>query len=337
MKCIKSGNRVNAKLTLPKDLPWKIFRCFARDLGADEYSHEQLFRIIRNRDIASLMDILPTFEPRCMLERFENQKSNSKLFFIDYQLGAFLKKFPFKGTDTKTPAIHKFEQAEEQCRLFNTENYKALLALNESHPDFLGIVEEIRADVLELLGEFPPINSIVDHAKHGPGVSLGSQYKEGQSTEYYKWSKLPYTVTIGALPYARAAIEADPRWMGALDQRYRLDNAIPLTLPINLDEFWNYVFEIVDSNRIASVPKTALTDRTIAIEPLMNVYFQLGVDNVIKILLRKKWGYDLSSQLRNQMYAEESSVTDLLVTYDLRGASDTIALMCCSQIGRAHV
>jgi hypothetical protein len=264
-----------------------------------------------------------------MLERSDSLKSNSKNFFIDYQLGAFLKKFPFKGTDTLTPAIRNFESAEEQCRLFNTENYRALLSMNKSHPDFLGVVEEIRDDVRELLGEFPPVNSIIDHAKHGPGVSLGDHYKDGCCTEYYKWSNLPYTVTQDALPYARTAIEADPRWMGALDQRYRHDKAIPLGSPICLDDFWSFVFQIVDGSRITSVPKTALTDRTIAIEPLMNVYFQLGVDHVLKVLLRKKWGYDLSSQTYNQLLALEGSIADLLATLDLKGASDTIALLCC--------
>ena len=193
-----------------------------------------------------------------------------------------------------------------------------------------GIVEEIQDDVKLLLGELPPIDRIIGHAKHGPGVSLGDLYEKGRCTEYYKWSELPYAVTQGTLELARSTIQSDPRWIGALDDWYRKKFHMPIGSPINLNHFWSVVLKVVDGSRITTVPKTALTDRTIAIEPLLNCFFQLGVDRVIKSALRRKWGYDLSSQTRNQIYAKEASVTNKMVTVDLKAASDTIALMICA-------
>lgn len=330
MKRIKNGEVFNVKLKIAKDFHWKVFGQLCRDLGLSGWHAQKMRGCIRNRDTKGLFSLLPDLGPRRILERTGmSEKSDAFDFFRQYQLGAFLKKFPFRGEDTKTPAVRKFVEAEHQCALFNNENYKGLVRLNEIHPEFLGVLDEMREDILSLLGELPPIDSIIGHAKHGPGVSLGDQYADGKSTSFYKWSALPYTVTAGTLEIARLAISSDPRWIGALDDWYRSKERIPIGAPIDINLFWDSVFLVVDGSRITTVPKTAETDRTIAIEPLLNVYLQLGVDHVIKAALRKQWGYDLSQQSRNQIYAEEASVTNKMVTVDLKAASDTISLILC--------
>lgn len=99
--------------------------------------------------------------------------------------------------------------------------------------------------------------------------------------------------------------------------------------PISLDEFWEKILRTVDHSTIATVPKTAVVDRTIEMGPMLNIFLQLGVDAVIRRLLKRGWGYDLNTQERNQMLAEEGSITNQLATLDLKGASDTISLKVC--------
>lgn len=343
MKYIKAGNKVSVKLTLPKDLHWMIFGQLLSDLGltndkANTYDlapnldteYEKTLRgAVRRRSVEALMSKKAELEPLSILEFAGRENKNAYAFFAHYQAGAFLKKFPFKGIDTKAAAFRSFFAAEKQCGLFNIENHKALLALNEFHPDFRDILMELQRDIMSLLGELPPIRRIFDLALHGPGVSLGDSYKRGKSTEYYKWSNLPYSVTSGTLPYARDVISSDPRWIGALDDWYRAKKSVPIGHPINMDDFWSSVFEVVDGNRVTTVPKSFDTDRTIAIEPLLNVFLQLGVDRVIRARLKARWKYDLDDQEPNQLLALEGSISDLFATIDLKAASDSISLKIC--------
>jgi hypothetical protein len=99
--------------------------------------------------------------------------------------------------------------------------------------------------------------------------------------------------------------------------------------PLDPKKFWDAIFEEVDGNRITTVPKTVETDRTIAIEPLMNVYLQLGVDRIIRQQLRTRWGYDLDDQTKNQVRALVASILGKYVTVDLTAASDLIAMIIC--------
>jgi hypothetical protein len=79
-----------------------------------------------------------------------------------------------------------------------------------------------------------------------------------------------------------------------------------------------------DGNKVITVPKNSKTDRTIAVEPGLNLWFQKGIGTMIR--RRLKWvGIDLDSQLRNQQLSKEGSVTGKLATVDFSSASDTIS------------
>lgn len=346
MKSVKKPkfNRVTVKVALPKDSIFRVLGSLITELWDVPLAEGKLTvssvskcneainclrHAVRKRSVELLASAFPYFQPRCMLEMIGSSAENAAAFFVFYQLGSFLKKYPFKGTDTRKPAIEKFIKAERVCRDFNKENYRGLVSLNEKHPDFLGVIEEIQRDVCELLGEEPNLGDVIEHATHGPGVSLSRSYRDGKTTSYYKWSTLPYSLTSGALPLAKTAICTDPQWVGALDDWYRRTTSVPLGKPIDLDHFWSTVLQLVDGSRTTTVPKSYDTDRTIAIEPVLNVYFQLGVDRLIRKRLVRKWGFDLNTQERNQILAKEASITNELVTVDLSMASDLISLKIC--------
>jgi hypothetical protein len=88
---------------------------------------------------------------------------------------------------------------------------------------------------------------------------------------------------------------------------------------------------IVDNNIINFVPKTVKTERTIAVEPLLNGYIQKGIDVEMRNRL-KRVGIDLNDQTKNQRMAREGSVLsqdDPYATIDLSSASDSISIELC--------
>lgn len=286
-----------------------------------------VYKAIRSRDLKTLLEATKPLGIQRILPRWEDQPE--KVFGL-YQLHTLLKKYPLSGDDCARQAYRTFVEYERHCQLYNTDNWRALARLNVSHPDYLGIIEEIQEDIVRCIGDKPPLDSIYCSAKHGPGTALGHYANE--VTSYFKWSVLPYTVSPKARPYAIEAITSDPRWIGALLDRYREEHEIPQYMPVSMSTFWEWVLQCCDYCKYSTVPKSAETDRSIGIEPKLNVYLQLGVDGVIRRRLRQRWGVDINSQLLNQHLATQSSVSDEDATIDLRGASDCVSLMAANML-----
>jgi hypothetical protein len=81
---------------------------------------------------------------------------------------------------------------------------------------------------------------------------------------------------------------------------------------------------MVEGNRVTTVPKKWDKDRTIGIEPSINVFLQKGLGDVIAKRLRR-YGVMLDDQRRNQEAARLGSlIWYWLVTLDLRAASDSL-------------
>lgn len=325
-KDVRESDGLDISAHLPKDAIFRILQDLLSDLEVCALDYG-LHAAIRSRNVPLLLKHLSRYDARSIVGRLDASPANVSTFAKLYQVGALIKKFPFKGLDTFSPALEKFSLLEERCRLYNTQNFRALVKLNKSHPRFFGVLDELRKEIQLLIGDAPDLDLVYANGLHGPGQTAGGQFKNGKVTEFFKYSTIPYTVSSQALPHAKAVINQDPRWIGALIDFYRESKMIPQWSPINMDDFWLSVLKVVDCSEITSVPKTALTDRFIAMEPTFNVFLQLGVDRVLREKLLSSWGYDLNDQELNQKLACEGSITDLLATLDLVGASDCIALI----------
>jgi hypothetical protein len=77
-------------------------------------------------------------------------------------------------------------------------------------------------------------------------------------------------------------------------------------------------------NKVITVPKDATTNRVIAVEPGINLFFQMAVGKMIGRRLRR-CGVDLRYQSKNQRLAYKGSYTNLIATVDLSSASDSIS------------
>jgi len=325
----------NAKVRLPKDYPWKVLGSLTTDLAdylqADDIA--LLSQIIRDRDIHALSILAEMWGLQNVSIRPEVDSSHISVIRAKYQLSAILKKFRFDTEKNvrKANALKKFFDAEAVCSAYNHSGYLDL-CFGATEEDAC-VFTYAKTFLEKLLGESSPTKQIVTFwSRHGPGSNLDTC--EGQSSAYFKYDNWPYSCTKKAFPYARFLIETDKRWLGYLDDAYRTRFNIPKHAIVNQEVFWENVLKVVEGNRITFVPKDARTERSIAIEPSINLMLQLGVDGFIRSRL-KRYDVDLDDQTKNQVMALQGSLDPTsrsYVTLDLASASDTISLKLCEKL-----
>lgn len=323
MKRRKPGEDRKFLVQTPKQYPWMlldaVLTAVEPTIGEDDL-YPFALGVVRNRSVEGLEVLADKWSPQCMgpldlsVEEFDAK----------YQVGSLLKRYQFAGAkDARIQkALEGFMDAEAACATVNAQGTGLTDEVKRSMRDF----------IRKVLGEEVDVDSILVHARHGPGASL--ETSGGKVTAYYKFAETPYTVTEGARPYARYLITQDARWIGAVQDEYREVHGIPKHALIRESEMFSWLFETSVGNRITFVPKDARKDRPIAIEPRMNLYLQLGVDGFIRRRL-KKFGCNLDSQLKNQRFAYLGTISKdarNFATLDLSMASDTVSLELCKEL-----
>lgn len=90
---------------------------------------------------------------------------------------------------------------------------------------------------------------------------------------------------------------------------------------------------VVKGNRLNFVPKRNDISRVICTEPVLNMYFQLGIGNLIRSRLASYFHIRLEDQPdRNRELARLGSLDGSFVTIDLSSASDSISLRMLDQL-----
>ncbi len=229
---------------------------------------------------------------------------------------SFLKKFKgsIPGVDRREVAVSKWEDGERQCYKSNQRLWpyadhltKDLSKVTDDCMDqrILGFLSRVRKEVESWLGPKPP-DAIV--GKFGPGATFAD--KSRKATIPDKITSSP-TLTSGAVLSLLG-------WVGTAWSAHCADAGGKLVT--------------VPGNRFTTAPKTALVDRPIAVEPSINIYFQLGAGQAIRRRLRISTGWDLDhAQEVHREMALRSSVSREFATLDLSNASDTL----CKQLVRA--
>lgn len=204
------------------------------------------------------------------------------------------------GIDRRAAALRKWWDGERDCYRSN-ERLNPYLRVNRNSSDRVRGVEEVissaRKIILRLIGPKPNDLAI---GRHGPGSTYSD--RGGKTTVPDKMFSNP-SLTRDAIWYL-------PQWLGTQ---------------------WGTAFvqrrgEFIYSrgNRFATVPKTCLTDRSIAAEPTINVFYQLALGRQIRERLRSRgWDLDRAETIHRQV-ACESSVSLEFSTLDLSNASDTV-------------
>jgi len=225
----------------------------------------------------------------------------------DYQAVSFLRKCPLEivGVDRKKTALDGFIKAEELCRLTNARFRSMRNGVTD--PIVEPIIFAAQRKISSWLG---PISASdwATRCRFGPGAD--NLNKGNRVSPYHKLSQISATADFAES--AQALVRDHPVWAKSIVGY--IDGEIPTYIPV----------EIARGNKVTFVPKTALTDRSIAIEPQLNIFAQLGLGSLLRTRL-KRAGLNLDDQGPNQVLAQKGSIDGSVATIDLSMASDTIA------------
>jgi len=272
-------------------------------------SQERLERISRQRDVRELVELeetLPSF----------TEYDDPAILLADRVVANLFAKLPLPNSpfSKREKAELRFFEAEEMCRQTNAR----LRTLDGASSELVYQIDAAQRLIKRILGRFD-VNELLVSARHGPGGAIGCG--GAFTTPYFKYRVAEPTVTAEAFPYAEALLAYDRKWCAYLLGIHPLDV---------VGDFSTYPrwsgpeLQIAGYNKVTFVPKNAKTDRSIAIEPQFNVYFQLGLGAMIRKRL-KRWGIDLDDQTRNQTLARMASIDGKLATIDFSMASDTVS------------
>jgi hypothetical protein len=206
---------------------------------------------------------------------------------------AAFRKIPLKGSDTVKPAVEKYFASEQQCK----ETNRTMPRLWRSMP--YGRILARMQDVIHEIISGVSAEDILSGCRHGPGMSVDLP-KDAGTTPFYKWYSGNYGVSDRAYPYLVAALVEETRAINRVASGY-------------------------NESRLAFVPKTMWTDRSINIEPRGNVFLQLGVGDALARAFLDNTGLSIWDQSLNQAMARHGSIHGNYATLDLSSASDTIA------------
>jgi hypothetical protein len=220
-----------------------------------------------------------------------------------YAATTFLSKYQELNLDTskEDAAYEKFSKFEELCKQTN-RRFNNLSA----DPLFVGPVVWLHNAVVRkidrVLGDLS-IGELFSSPDWGPGATTLIKRKHACSSIKFQ-DETGITRDLFALLPIDFLRKCYPAWANQL----QLVNYPTLQI----------------GNKVITVPKDAAIDRVIAIEPGLNLWFQLAVGKMIRRRLLRM-GINLRDQRRNQSLARLGSKTLRLVTVDFSSASDSIA------------
>ncbi len=237
-------------------------------------------------------------------------------FKDDYLVTKFLSKYPgfsHEDLDPEGAAYTSFAKYEVMCGMTNDQFKKLEEDPSLWDPTMRSVLLLARRKIASVLKN-PDLDRISHSFGWGPGAT--SSASGSYTAAYIKFAKT-LDVTSNALIMGQCCVNSTPSWANlqcSTDESPSVEVSVLRTS-----------FNIVRGNEIVFVPKNAKTHRIIAIEPHVNSYLQKGFGSEIRRLLRSVAGVNLNDQTLNQRLAKEGSLTGLLSTIDLSGASDTIS------------
>lgn len=221
----------------------------------------------------------------------------------DYLVTSVMKKNPRLPlqVDATQVALDKFLECEEHVRLTNIRLKMLPAGLRSASidPEIRKVLRSARRIISKILGPLSSrdLESVWNSARFGPGSTSAVSGTDVSASRKYS--------TLGATP--------------------RLAPLLKTLLPsLWYEGAYTSIIPVVWHSRVTTVPKTALTERPICVEPHLNGWIQLGIARVLRKKL-KRAGLDLDTGADfNRLlasYAQEWG----LATIDLESASDTIA------------
>lgn len=254
---------------------------------------------------------------------------DAALHFAAHQVSLLIRKFPFPREagvkiDPQKAGEEKFLRGEAKCQAMNDYFHNEFDKDSGAQDAFA----KMRAYIRYVIGDEPPLKSIWERCDFGPGASVGVH---GNATNIARKLASGWSVSPAALVWAYAAVSANWHLFNIL-----LEKCSRGIICYDWGKGFQAYLRIVTQanyNILAFVTKTALTMRSIAIEPLLNGYVQKGVDVLWRQFLLQRANINISDQSLNQLMAYFGSLDDSedgFVTIDLDNASSSICRGLCN-------
>lgn len=288
----KGGNaiRLASRYRVPRSKTTEAIHAFLR--GLDTPRSLAVWLLYESGEHQQLVDL--EVEPEHYTETCK--------FRADYAATKLLSKADFLklAIDRKAVALSKFYQTEEICLLTNTRFKDLSLDPSFKGPNVWLLNATVRK-IDKILGEFSP-EEWFESCSWGPGSTFHLGGSDTSSVNKFRCES------------------------GITSELHTLvKDLVPLAYPLWDRSLSELGYNLTPGNKITNVPKNAKTDRVIAIEPGLNVFFQLGLGKMISRRLLRSEGIDLSTQDRNGLLAFYGSMTGQLATVDFSSASDLIS------------
>lgn len=198
--------------------------------------------------------------------------------------------------DKKATALSKFDESELQC----LETNKRIVQRNFSCSHTNSVLTRASYLISDILGDFSA-EEFVASCNWGPGATTKIKRRDSNHPIKYEFET---HITPTAYEFVK--------------------NWFFLAYPTWCKTHAKAGFELTYSSKLITVAKNSKTDRTIAIEPGINLWFQKGIGTMIKKRLLRS-GIDLKEQRHNQSLSRIAAKFNHLATIDFSAASDTIS------------
>lgn len=288
------GQELDSEVT--NDLLFQLSYQHARDITSATI-REYFLASITSRDIPALCDYDISYADISVADAIHVRQIAA--FFSkrsDLELGSVSK---------RDSAVRKFIESEVMCSKTNDLFSKHLSGLVSFPKDVESLLFAAQRKIAKILGPVPKLSEL--KLRFGPGATTQVKKRDASVSKKLTAS---LSCSKNMLPVIQSVFAEIPSWVefNILDP----DGGI-----VNLE---------VSPGKLVFVPKNAKTYRSVIVEPSLNSFVQLGINDHIVSRL-KRFGLDLTDQSRNQRLAREGSLTGALATLDLSSASDTIALL----------
>lgn len=267
---------------------WHLDQC-----ETDEKQFHEVKALVESRDIAGL----------CHYDLSYTESDVRTVRNLRQVLAFFSKRADIDiGIDTRAVAWEKAVEAESLCRQTN-ELFRSYFRGGFFFPlDVESVLFRAQRKISSILGDLPSLSDL--KLRFGPGAT--TQVKKKDASARRKLAQM-FTCSEEATRLLPELLAEMPLWSGCPAD----DSEVSVPVAIH-------------RGRVDFVPKSAKTDRTISVEPMLNSMVQLGIGTYMARRLARE-GVDITDQSLNQRLAREGSLTGALATLDLSSASDTIS------------
>lgn len=287
----------------------------------------EILRLCKKKQWATLLEYADSLSSQ--------KHDDATSHFVANQFAALIRKYPWDPalvkTDPEGEALQAWHKAEHRCHRMN-QKFKLYQRYRSPHEE---LIRRVRGYIEYVLGTKPSIETVYELSNFTGGANLGVH---GNRTNLGAKLSSKWSVTPSAYNHFHNALVANfPLYQLLLSEQPVRGEDAPRFLCFESQYFGAFKerVDVVYHNKIAFVPKTAKTFRSIAVEPVGNGFLQVGAGKLIQRKL-KSVGLDIKDQSRNRFFSKFGSEDWLdpncFCTIDLSSASDSISIEVCRAV-----